>query len=54
MALVTSWSSDLRLFVYIQHEVKTSGLFFVEGVAEEKAMAWKLEDLIFGPISVTK
>lgn len=50
MAMVTSWSGDLRLFAYIQREVKTSGYFLWEAVREEKAMAWKLEDLIFSPI----
>lgn len=33
--------------MYTQHDIKTSRLFFVEDVVEEKAMAGKLEDLIF-------
>ena len=50
-AAVTAKSDGVTLSAHTWHEVKTSGSLFVAGVAE-KAMAWKLEDPAFSPISV--
>ena len=50
-AAVTAKSDGVTLSAHTWHEVKTSGSLFVAGVAE-KAMACKLEDPAFSPISV--